>query len=158
MSKFKTALAILTTAAISTSAFAATTGTLLLKGTVPRLLELTVNAEAVAATLPLDTTQSGTLVAVINEKSNSKTGYNVSVSSANQGQLVHESDASSTIAYSLDYNGNGVDLVNGETFTYSFPTGANNNRDVEISYTGVPHENLIEGDYTDTVTFTIAAN
>ena len=158
MISFKKAFVIMMTGAMTTGAMAATTGSLLLKGTVPRLLEITVNAEAIAATLPLDTTQSGTLVAVINEKSNSKTGYNVSISSANQGELVHESDSSSSVAYSLTYNGNSVDLANGETFTYSFPTGANNNRNVTISYTGVPHEDLIEGEYKDDVTFTIAAN
>lgn len=156
--KLKTTLAVLATVAISTHAMAATTGTLLLKGTVPRLLSIEVNAEAIASTLPLDTTQADTLVAVVNEKSNSKTGYNVSISSANSGELVHESDSSSTIAYSLKYDGQTVDLSSGDNFVHAFPTGANNDRDVEISYTGVPHENLVEGDYTDTVTFTIAAN
>jgi hypothetical protein len=140
------------------SAFAAQSGTLILKGTVPRLLEITVNPEAIASNLPLDTTQANTLVAVVNEKSNSKTGYNVSISSANQGQLVHESEASSVVNYSLRYNGNLVDLALGETYTYSGAGANNNNRNVNISYTGIDHDLLIEGDYSDTVTFTIAAN
>lgn len=158
MSKFKKAFAVLAITALANSAMAATSGTLMLRGTVPRLLEITVNDEAIASTLPLDTTQSGTLVAVINEKSNSVTGYNVSISSANLGALVHETEVSSSISYTLNYNGNAVDLVNGDSFSYSFPTGANNNRNVTISYTGVPHEDLIEGDYSDDITFTIAAN
>ncbi len=140
------------------SAFAATTGTLLLRGTVPRLLEITVNAETIATNLPLDTTQSNTLVAVVNEKSNSKTGYNVSISSANLGKLVHEAEVSSVVNYSLSYNGNAVDLASGQTFTYSSAAANNNNRNVNISYTGIDHDLLIEGDYSDTVTFTIAAN
>lgn len=140
------------------SAFAATTGTLLLRGTVPRLLEITVNAQTIASTLPLDTTQSNTLVAVVNEKSNSKTGYNVAISSANQGKLVHESVSSSVVNYSLRYNGSVVNLAAGQTFTYSSAGANNNNRNVDISYTGIAHDLLIEGDYSDTVTFTIAAN
>lgn len=158
MSKIKKLIALFAMTALSVSAMAATTGTLMLRGTVPRLLEITVNDEAIASTLPLDTTQSGTLVAVINEKSNSATGYNVSITSANLGALVHETEVSSSISYSLNYNGNAVDLANGDSFSYSFPTGANNNRNVTISYTGVPHEDLVEGDYSDDVTFTIAAN
>lgn len=140
------------------SAFAATTGTLLLRGTVPRLLEITVNPQAIASTLPLDTTQANTLVAVVNEKANSNTGYQVSVSSANQGKLVHESVGTSVLNYSLRYNGNAVNLATGQTFTYAGAGANNNNRNVDISYTGIAHDLLIEGDYSDTVTFTIAAN
>ncbi len=155
MKKFIAAALALTTI---TSAFAATSGSLLLKGTVPRLLEITVNAQTIAATLPLDTTQANTLVAIVNEKSNSKTGYNVSISSANQGKLVHEIESSSVVNYSLRYNGNAVNLATGQTFTYGGAGANNNNRNVDISYTGIAHDLLIEGDYTDTVTFTIAAN
>jgi hypothetical protein len=151
---FALTLAVMTTG----SAMAATTGTLLLRGTVPRLLEITVSPEAIASTLPLDTTQSNTLVAVVNEKSNSKTGYNVSISSANLGKLVHESETSSVVNYNLSYDGNAVDLAAGDVFTYSGAGANNNNRNVNISYTGIDHDLLIEGDYSDTVTFTIAAN
>lgn len=140
------------------SAFAATSGTLLLRGTVPRLLEITVTPESIASTLPLDTTQANVLVAVVNEKANSKTGYQVSISSANQGKLVHESVNSSSVNYALRYNGSAVDLSTGQTFTYSGAGANNNNRNVDISYTGVAYDLLIEGDYSDTVTFTIAAN
>lgn len=144
--------------ATSLSAQAATTGNLLLKGTVPPLLSIVVTPEALASALPLDTTQTDTKVATINEKSNSNTGYQVAVSSANQGKLVHESVASSFINYSLKYNGNSVDLNAGQTYTYPSSASVNANRDVEISYTGVPHEDLVQGEYSDTVTFTISAN
>ncbi|MBY0515836.1 MAG: fimbrial protein [Bacteriovoracaceae bacterium] len=155
MKKFFTAvLATLT----FTSAFAATSGTLLLKGTVPRLLDITVTAAPIAATLPLNTTQTNTQVAVVNEKSNSKTGYKVSISSANLGKLVHESVSTSVVNYSLRYNSSSVNLATGQTFTYSGAGSNNNNRNVDISYTGIAHDLLIEGDYSDTVTFTIAAN
>jgi hypothetical protein len=83
---------------------------------------------------------------------------NVAISSANLGKLVHESESSSSLNYTLKYNSNSVNLATGQTFTYSSAVSANNNRDVQISYTGVSHDLLIEGDYTDTVTFTISAN
>ena len=140
------------------SAFGATTGNLLLKGTVPALLSITVTPEALASALPLDTTQTDSKVASINEKSNSNTGYQVAISSSNQGKLVHESVASSFLNYSLKYNGSSVDLANGDSFTYATAASVDADRDVEISYTGVPHESLVQGNYTDTVTFTISAN
>ena len=140
------------------SAYAANSGNLLLKGTVPRLLDITVTPNSTASALPLDTTQSNTVIASINEKSNSNTGYKVTVSSANQGKLVHQSVTSSVVNYTLRYNANSVNLATGQTFTYGTAAAANNNRNVDISYTGVAHDLLIEGDYSDTVTFTIAAN
>jgi len=142
----------------SVSSFAATSGNLLLKGTVPALLSIDVSAEALAASLPLDTTQTDSKVATINEKSNSNTGYKVNITSSNAGSLVHESVSSSFITYALSYDGSAVDLVNGDEFVFGTSSSVDVNKDVDISYTGVPHENLIEGEYTDTVTFAISAN
>ena len=140
---------------LTTSTFAATTGTLILKGTVPQLLDILVTPEPFATTLPLSTTQADSLVAEVRERSNSATGYTVSVSSANLGKLVHETVLTSTVNYSLKYNGQTVNLLTGSTF--SELTRGVKNRDVEISYTGVPEIDLTEGEYTDTVTFTIVA-
>lgn len=142
----------------SISCFAATSGNLLLKGTVPALLSIEVTAEALAASLPLDTTQTASKVATVNEKSNSNTGYKVNITSSNAGNLVHESVASSFIPYDLNYDGSSVDLVNGDEFVFGSSASVDVNKDIDISYTGVPHENLIEGEYTDTVTFAISAN
>jgi hypothetical protein len=143
---------------ITSSALAATTGSLLIRGSVPALLSIDVTPTALATTLPLDTTQTGAKVATVNEKSNSNSGYQVSISSANLGKLVHESVASSFINYSLSYDGSSIDLANGQTYTFASASSVDTNKDIEISYTGVPHESLIQGDYSDTVTFTIAAN
>ena len=137
---------------------AATTGNLILSGTVPALLSIEVSPEALASSLPLDTTQTDAKVATVNEKSNSNTGYKVNISSANAGSLVHESVTSSFINYALTYDGSSVDLVNGDEFVFSSASAVDANKDIDISYTGVAHENLIQGDYTDTVTFTISAN
>lgn len=154
----KKILLIAITAALTTSAFAATSGTLLLKGIVPRLVSIVVTAETIAANLPLNTTQSNTKVAEVNEKSNSNTGYKVTIASANAGKLVHQSVASSSVNYTLRYNNSAVNLASAQTITYSSAASVNADRNVDISYTGVPHENLIEGNYQDTITFTIAAN
>lgn len=138
------------------ASLAATTGTLLLKGTVPRLLELTVTPTTLATTLPLSTTQTNSVVASVQEKSNALLGYTVNISSANLGKLVHQSITTSVINYVLKYNSQTVNLAAGQGF--SELTRGVKNRSIEVSYTGVPEIDLIEGDYTDTVTFTMVAN
>lgn len=157
MNKMKLIAVVFSSLTLGASAFAATSGVLQLRGTVPARLSIEVNAEATASALPLETDQVDTLVAQTVEKSNSKTGYKVGISSTNEGELVSAEDSSSTIAYTLKYNGNTVDL-SGDEYSYSFPTGGSNTRDVTISYTGVAYEDLIEGVYADDVTFTISAN
>lgn len=149
-------IVLITTILLSLQSIAATSGTLILKGTVPSVLELVVNPETLAMNLPLDITQTNSLVGTVTEKSNSSTGYSVSITSLNQGKLVHETETSSVVNYSLRYNTSIVDLVNGSSF--SEPTKGLKTRDLEISYTGVPHENLYAGDYSDTLTFTMTAN
>ncbi|WP_419172873.1 fimbrial protein [Halobacteriovorax sp.] len=150
--------ALFITSILSTSAMAATTGSLVLKGTVPAIVSITVTPEALASTLPLDTTQADSKVATVNEASNSVSGYTVSFQSANSGSLVHESVGSSSIDYDLKYDGADVDLSTTDVFTFPSAASVNVDKDLTISYTGVPHEDLIQGDYEDTVTLTIAVN
>ncbi|EPZ51977.1 hypothetical protein M902_1800 [Bacteriovorax sp. BAL6_X] len=138
--------------------YAATSGTLVLKGQVPAQLSISVTAEAMASALPLDITQVDSKVATVNEVSNSNSGYTVSFSSANLGKLVHNSVSSSSINYALSYDGNAVDLTTTDVFTFPTAASVNVDKDLAISYTGVDHQNLIQGEYADTVTLTIAAN
>ena len=153
----KRSLMTLAALVITTSSFAATTGTLLLKGQVGQVLSITVTPTAIATTLPLDVTQNDTKVATVNERSNSITGYKVTVSSANQGKLVR-TNGSEVFSYNLKYGGQTANLGSPQTFSTGTAAAVNVNKDVTISYTGVPAENMLAGEYTDTVTFVIAAN
>jgi hypothetical protein len=153
-SKALIALAVLS---LSASSFAATTGTLLLKGQVGQVLSILVTPEAIASTLPLDISQVDTKVATVNEISNSSTGYRVSISSANLGNLLR-TGGTETFAYTMKYNGSSVDLASGDSFSSNTAASVNVNKDVQISYTGVPAANMVAGEYEDTVTFEIAAN
>lgn len=137
--------------------FAGTTATLLIKGTVPQLLDISVSAETIAANLPLTVTQSNTRIATVREQSNSNTGYKVSISSSNQGKLVRVSGAEQ-FPYSLSYDGQTVNLSSAVTIDRPGAAAVSTNKNVNISYTGVEASNMVAGDYTDTVTFTIAAN
>lgn len=150
----KLILAALTTT-ISLSAFAGTSATLLLKGTIAPVLNIAVTPEPQAATLDLTTTQSNTKVATVQEKSNSSSGYKVTISSQNLGVLKNNTH---TFIYSLSYNGVPLNLASPVTQTAGASAAVTANKNVNISYTGVPAEQLVAGDYTDTITFTIAAN
>ncbi|MDO9183678.1 MAG: fimbrial protein [Bacteriovorax sp.] len=143
----------------TTSVYAATTGTLLLRGVVAQKVSLVVTPQSIASTLDLSTSQTDLVVASVNEQSNSKTGYKVTISSANSSKL-KRTDGADVLTYTLKYNGSAVALSSstGTTITNSSPSSVNVNKSVSISYTGVAAEAMVEGTYADTITFSIAAN
>lgn len=130
-----------------------TVATLVLQGIVPAILNISVAAEPIATSLPLDTTQLNTKIATIQERSNNASGYKVQISSTNFGALTNGSES---IPYSLTYDNQNVVLTSPDEFSHSV-TGTNS-RDLKISYNGEDNENRESGDYTDTLTFTISAN
>lgn len=144
---------------LSVSSFAATTGTLLLQGVVAQKISIAVTPKSAASALDLSSSQTDLEVASVNEKSNSKTGYKVTISSQNLGKL-KRTDGADVFAYSLKYNGAAVSLnsSSGTTFSNSSASSVNVDKSVTISYNGAAAESMVEGTYADTVTFTIAAN
>lgn len=137
----------------SLSSQAGTVASLLIKGTVPVLLEISITPELIATNLPLDQSQSSLKIATVSERSNSHSGYKVNIVSSNNGNL-KRTTGTEILPYTLHYNGNSVNY--GEDFTYSFTNASVSSREVRISYTANP--NLSAGDYTDNITFTIVVN
>lgn len=150
---------LLLTALLSTSAFSATTGTLLLQGIIPKILSITVTPQTISSTLDLSTNQTDLLVGVVNERSNSLLGYKVTITSSNLSNLKRVS-GTEVFPYTMKYNNVAVNLSApaGTTFTTPSPLPANINKNINISYTGVAQETMVEGTYSDVVTFTIASN
>lgn len=143
---------------VSAPALAATSGTLLLKGVVPAKLDITVAPTALASNLPLDVTQNNGHVANLTAKWNTINGARVTVTSANGGQLRHTSVANSAIPYTLQAQGIGsFSLSSPHSYDAAVSGPQSHTRAIGINYTGVPHDQLAQGDYTDTVTFTISA-
>lgn len=155
----KKILAVTALLTLSTSAFSATTGSLLLQGLVAKKVSITVAAEAVASALDLETSQTNLKVATVNEKSNSNTGYKVTITSANLGKLKRAS-GTEVFNYSLKYGGAAVGLSTaaGTVFTSSAAASVNVNKDLTVTYTGVANELMVEGTYSDTLTLDIASN
>jgi len=143
----------------STVSFGAKTGTLLLQGVVAKKVSIDVNPQAIASALDLEVSQTDLKVATVNEKSNSNTGYKVTITSANLGKL-KRSGGAEVFSYSLKYGGSNVSLssASGTVISSASASVANVNKDLNISYTGVPAETMVEGSYSDTVTLNIASN
>jgi hypothetical protein len=157
MKKLLIATTLLT---LTTTSFAATTGSVLLQGIVAKKVSITVTAEAVASALVLETTQADLKVATAVEQSNSKVGYKVTVTSANLGKL-KRTDGSEVFSYTLKYGGAAVGLSTsaGSVVTNSASASVVNvSKDMAISYTGVAAETMVEGTYADTLTVNIASN
>ena len=147
---------LLTLALLSSMTFAVTdSATLNLQGTVGAVVDISVAALSDATNLDLTQSQSNKKVATVTEQTNTTTNFTVTVSSANGGKL---KNGSREFSYSLAYGGQGVNLATGTTYTRNPDPLNANSYDVNISYTGQAAASMAAGEYTDVVTFEIAAN
>lgn len=138
---------------LSMPAFAGNVATLILRGTVPSVTNISVVSEAIAANLSFETAQANLKVGTVTESSNSSSGYKVKIVSTNLGQL--KLNNTNYVVYTLTYGGQAVNLTSQQEFT-SHENGTNQ-KELRISYSK-PAESLEAGDYTDTLTFTITGN
>lgn len=151
--------AIAFTALLSSSAFAALTGNITLQGTVAASTSIVVTPVAGYNSLNLSANQTNLSVAQVAERNNTAAGYSVTLSSANAGKL--KNGSLGQITYTARYAGTNVTLaVSPVTVTTQGAqnTIANITKALDISYTGVAADTLMAGNYSDTLTFTIAAN
>lgn len=99
-------------------------------------------------------------VATITEWSNVRAGYKVSLESAQSGRLVNLADATEALPYTITYDGAEFDLsagvvtVTDRANEKSVGTGTNRRLGINSTY----DPDLGDGDYEDTLTFTITAN
>lgn len=141
---------------LSINTQAATSGTLILTGNIPKKIEIVVTPKPAATNLDLETTQSDLSVATLTGKSNVLAGYKISVASANSGKLIHTSAPTQFVNYTMKLDSTSVPLTGAGFINY---TGMGNyTKDVNISYTGVDGFTMQDGVYNDTLTFTITAN
>jgi hypothetical protein len=156
MKKFLTVLALTT---LTSTAFAGTSATLVLSGSVPKKLDISLDTSAV--TLDLTVNKNNFKIATVTEKSNSNTGYKVTIASANNGNLKRVG-GTQTFPYSLKYGSTNLTSQNtlaGDTVVGSTSPGLHNvQKDIFISYSGLAAESMVEGSYEDTINLTIAAN
>lgn len=133
---------------------AATTGTLNLRGSITQNISIVVVQNAAAQSLNLDIAETDIIVGSVNQISNSNTGYKISLSSANNGKLKFNSYLAS---YTLKL-GNNVVALSSAPVVVKTVSGAgvyNVTEDLKVSHAVQVN---VAGYYTDTLTFTIAAN
>jgi len=148
-----------------TTLWSQTNGQLVLQGTVPLILQLTISPAADISALDLTTTFSGP-IAMVTEKTNKRTGYNITISSTSAQAL--ESNPvfkgldignTETLSYSLTYDGEPVNFISGVA-TIIGPniktSSAGSQKQVILSYDGTT-QFLNADTYKDTLTFTIIA-
>lgn len=143
------------------TAQAASTGTLVISGTVALVNELVITANGSNNTnLNITGGESAKLVANVAETSNNGLGYTVTLSSANGGQLRLASDATKKTNYQLSYNGGSYSQPSASAATVktvsSLGALTTNTSPVRVNVTAFA--NAPAGTYSDTITLTIAAN
>jgi len=151
---------LLTSTLMSFSSYAVTqSANLNLSGSIGDNVAIAVTPNASASSLVLTTTAVDTVVAAVSETSNAANGYSILAKSSNAGKLVHSSDATQFVAYTIKYGaGTAVSLTATDQTVKTQATGGNYNAvssNVSISYTGVSASSKKAGTYTDTITFTI---
>lgn len=147
------------TIGITGTVHAALTGSITLQGSVGAATAIVVTPQNNYNALDLATTVSNLNVANVREINNTAAGYKVTLVSANAGKL--KNGTLGQVSYTAKYNGNAVTLsASPQQITNQGPqTGVVNVvKAFTINYTGTPAADLMVGTYSDTLTFTIAAN
>lgn len=152
-------LLVLSALSVSTGlSFAASTGTLLLQGSVAVYYNLAITPDGSNNTsLNILAGESNKSVANILEQSNDPNGYKISVLSANAGQL--KNGAVDQVAYQIKY-GSGALVSPTSSYQTLFTSGAltapaSQSQNVKVNFTGKP--TALAGTYSDNLTFQIAA-
>lgn len=156
----KVATFAFSTLLLAISAQAASTGTLLIQGTVSLVNDIVITPTANATTLNITGGETSKLVATVAETSNNLTGYKIQMSSVNAGKLIHTVDNTKLTPYTVSYNGgSGVSLTTSPQTvkTVASLSGlATATSNVNTSVTALP--TAIAGTYQDTITVSIVAN
>ncbi len=147
------ALAVATVAGFAASANAqAASGTIRLQGSVA--VNCTVAVTDLNQSLNLVQGETARQVGTVVENCNSGTGYTISVSSANNGQLTSTGTGTVPIAFTLGYDGQSSNLSSTLELNRS---GAQFGKNVPVTVTIPAASDRIAGTYNDTITVTIAA-
>lgn len=158
-------LAVTLSAATGLAAYGQQTASLTLSGTVNRTVAVTVTPQNNYSSLDLVNGETEKTVAIINERSNDKAGYTVTLASigagsTGQAQLQAATPGNpDTIPYTLKYGGVNVSLVQGKatlTTAGGRTSNAGTNNGLAVS---IPPSSGVNADtYADTLQLTIQGN
>ena len=147
------------------SSLAASSGTITPGGTISESADITVATEPGVSSLSLAASGVDVLIATVNEKSNKKTGYAVTLASANgvadsvgTARFKGTGGTPETIDYTVKYNNATLTFAAGVATATASGTktgGQGVDKTLQISWTGTF---LAADTYSDTLTLTISNN
>ncbi len=154
-------LATIAALTLTTSAFAAGSANLLLRGTVGVINDISITTVGSNnITLDIENGEINKHVADATEISNSSSGYKIMVSSINGGLLQNTSVPTQSTSYSLSYDGGvptAVTTVPSQIKNVGSLSGLSiDNSSIRVNVDALP--TALAGTYEDTVTFSIVAN
>ncbi len=159
--KMHIAVAVALVATALTS-LAQTSGNITISGTVANNTRITVASQSGYDSLNIAGGESGKLVAIVNERSNARLGYTVTLRSLNAGTgarafLKGSTGNTEEVDYTMTYGGSGVTLGSGVatvTDANAKTTGAGVDKNLVVAIVAT----YVNADtYTDTLTLTIAS-
>jgi len=143
---------------VSSSVFAASTGTLTLTGTVVPVNDIVINL--IDPSVNITAGVSGKLVATVSETSNNLAGYRIRMKSVNASRLIHASDSTKLTAYTVSYDGRpAVSLTATDQDVKpaeALPGLTTDTSNINVNVTAYPLAPA--GVYSDTITISIVAN
>jgi spore coat protein U-like protein len=145
------AFAALSIASFSSSVMPVAAQSLKLRATMETVCQVQISD--LARSLDLGKGETAITVGTVNEQCN-KAGFIVAISSANRGALVNAQG--SRIPYQVQYDGSGLLTLNGQRLWLRLSASVGqNNKDLSVTVPARPQATA--GDYSDTITVTIAA-
>jgi len=144
----------------ATSAFAASTGTLIISGTVSAINDISIVATTDATNLNITGGNSGLVVANVSETSNNLNGYSIKLRSLNASKLVHSVDATKFTTYKVSYDGGTmISLTTSDQVVKTSGSLSGLTTDSSaVAVDVVPYSTAPAGTYSDTITISISAN
>jgi hypothetical protein len=142
---------------------AATSGQIVISGTVAANTAILVTPMTGYNTLNLAAGGTNVQVATVRETNNTRQGYTVTLTSANAGHLknIQSSTTVGDVAYTARYNGSPATLSSsGATVTTQATQNGVVSLDkiLDVSFAADASGQLVSGSYTDTLTLVIAGN
>ena len=151
-------LSPLATMGFQSAAFAGTDSTnIIIGGTVDPVIDIEATATAAAQQLPLSTPGQQTVkIADLTLNSNNYSGVTVTATSTNNGQLVDSNNLDIFVSYQIDLTGDGGAPGNFRPLSTFSQTVSSPQTDLYILVTNpsLPQQ----GNYSDTITITVADN
>lgn len=156
-------LGLVTSLILSQGAWAASSGTLTLSGSVAVVNSIVITANGSNnTTLNITSGESGKNVAAVDETSNNAAGYTIQMYSANAGELRHTVDSSKKTTYTISYGGGSYTAPPSSSSPVTVKSVSSlsglTTSTSQVLINVAAYSTAIAGTYSDTLTLSIVAN